>query len=215
MISGPRWPEQALADFADSNSSRDTHLAASLFKPCRSRLPGVQWVQLTLLGVMAMWRELVRSHSAPCFCSQVAGGKTPNLWWCNILVNVFFYLSSTPCFQILNLDYSSLVWLHVDINYTASPFRQGLCLPAYLSGITGAPVLTGASRINNNCCQSRAIWSHLLMKGSPKHECLLWPRNAGMQINYTVGFMWQVYRSSLCGQHTASWRWQLLCEMSV
>lgn len=49
----------------------------------------------------------------------------------------------------------SLLCLLVDINSAASPFRQGLCLPAYLSGISGAPVLIGAPSINNNHCQSR------------------------------------------------------------
>lgn len=49
----------------------------------------------------------------------------------------------------------TLLCLLVDRNYAASPFRQGLCLPAYLSGISGAPVLIGAPRINNNHCQSR------------------------------------------------------------
>lgn len=49
----------------------------------------------------------------------------------------------------------TLLCLLVDINYAASPFRQGLCLPACLSGISGAPVLIGAPSINNNHCQSR------------------------------------------------------------
>lgn len=50
-----------------------------------------------------------------------------------------------------------LCCLLVDTNEAASPFRQGMCLPACWCGISGASVLTGASSINNNHCQSRLL----------------------------------------------------------
>lgn len=53
------------------------------------------------------------------------------------------------------------------------------------------------------------------MKSSPEHDCLLWPRNVGMKIDYMVGFMWQTCGSSLCRQCMVPWRWHLLCEMCV
>lgn len=113
-------------------------------------------VQLILPGYMAMWCEFMRPHLS---CASVIKGErrgeTINLWWCNILASAFFCLSSTLCFQFLNLDSFLLLCLLVDINYASSPFRQGLYLPAYLAGISEAPVLTGASSINNNLCQSR------------------------------------------------------------
>lgn len=98
----------------------------------------------------------MRSHSVLRFCDQIGeGGGALNLWWCNTLSSAFFCLSSAPRFQFLNSESSSLLCLRVDINYAASPFRQGLCLPDYLSGTSGVPVLTGSSSINNNHCQSR------------------------------------------------------------
>lgn len=60
-------------NFAESNSSWDRQLAASLFKPCRWRLPGMACVPLVLPEAMAMWCEFMRSHLLLCFCHQMEG----------------------------------------------------------------------------------------------------------------------------------------------